>query len=942
MDAEARRKLFEQAQQGKVAVDPELVTPKLNRSEMFEAARAGQLPGSQGAPREPGFLDWVKQPPQAVAKGGLEMLNLALKGLTWGLHSDEPETEMEKVMAQSTPIGNILRKGSNKVSELISPYEKATARAAKSLGDNRPVPKGYSPHADAMFTFSEWATPFGAPKKIDAGMGAVAALGQTAFGDKGENLALAVPAKSFITSLPSGLRAMLEKLTPKELKELTEWSTGQFHNKQEALDKLRKGVQMGETGDLADLAQDPGAANVLRGVQPGSEAYIKLQNAAKLRALDTSRKVEDAFRHELPDDPDFVPKPKAAHDKARQILTGQQQQARLSNYDEQSALRDQNAQVREALLTDPERAPSLLPGARAADTRQDLQKSLSREAASSQGAEAIVPRLKQSSAAVKPPEIEVAPGEPRTLTPGETSARLSNTIEEADARLREEFIDKAWESFHGSENFRLAPNTFDRFKRTLINGVPGNFAGTARGDVEEFMRREMQGLKALDMNNVRPVDLHSISSRLKQKMADPNLPRSEKRLVGNATTMIEGLIARASRGAGEYEKAKALTVQSKLALGDKPVQKAMTKDPEALGGELFVAGPEGAANARNLLATLDQREMMQPKMLEDVEQHILSRLDNELATADDGTSFLTKYDEFLNEWGKRRPEFTQKIRDYVDTQQVMNSKLLSLDATKEQERALRTKLVDEWQANEAALIKEKGKRVQSALAKSQLEQYSKKPKETIRKALLSEDGEAFSRLSNNFKTPEDKANFAAAVGEIVRDLVSKGDILTDVELFHRMQRKLKKTMGPRGLETFVRLQQEASWQYLKSLSSGVKLQGGKLERSTANDVAETLTVIAALTATKGVANPLVTTNFIRRFFRKAFRGEDKLREAEAERFLGNLLADPREFLKAVDGEIKTGSRFNEFYAQYMKKLKDKRVPERLYRSAAMQEEEGEN
>jgi len=904
MDAEARSKILEQARKGALNVDPELTAPieKLSRKEMLDRARTGQLDSSQVDTR-PSLLDWVKQPVYAVSKGVNDLANLATSGGAWLTQVDEPKTELDKVLY----AGPSVTKG---VSSALRKGAEITGAASKGLDENRPIPKGVNPHADAFFTLAEWGHPLKIPKKLkdfDWGMGTLAALGERAFGEGGENLAFAAPAKSFATALPGAVRKAASKLSDQELKEMGGWLSDQFHDKISGIRKLREAVAEGVKGDIADLSQDVGAANVIKGIRPGSQAAVSLHGAAKARASDTAREVEQAF---YPGDP------KAAQDTARLNLARQQQEARLGVYGQESALQDQAIQARTALLNDPESVPSLLPGSRAQLQRTEIESSLAREQAASQSAEASIPSLQQASMAVKPPAESVTE---RILTPGETSAAMAKTISDADRQLKAEFVDKAWDDFDKSGNFQLNKNVHKIFEDTLISGVKDNFRGSARGDVVQFMKREMQGLKALDTRAVRPIDLQSISS------------------------LMDSLINFVPKREETYRAAKETFIQSRKAVGDKPVTEAMRvtqAKPEALGKNLFVQGPEGAANARSMLETLDQKEMAQPQMLKAMEDHILSRLDNELSTSDDGTSFLTKYDEFLNEWGKRRPEFTQKIRDYVDTQQVMNSKLLSLDATKEQEQALRSKMVDEWQASESIRLKEKGKRVQSALAKSQLNQYTKKPKDTIKKALLSEDSEAFSRLANSFRGPQ-KVNFSAQVGEVVKELTRKGDLTTDIESFNRLRKRLKQVMGPKGFESFKRLEQEAQWQELKSLASGVKFKGGQLETKTINDLAETASVLAVLSATKGVSNPLVAGGLARRIIRRAFRGPAKLREHEANQFLEQLVTDPRAFLKAIDGASSSPSKINDFADKYVEKLRDKKVPARLFRATALQDDEGE-
>lgn len=863
-------------------------------------------PGQKRA-SEATALDWVKQPLAGAHKTVMDIYDLGLTGAeTMGgiTNASDLATMPDEERAQKAgSMGPWEAYGSLLASFLRQQAGAERAQVERPI-QHRDMGKGAQSSAqdraaDALYTFGEWSLPIGKATKLDPVIGTFATLGEQALGEKGELAGLLPVGASLVRTGMTATRDAVDKLSKIDMKKITGWFGDQFHDYSSALRALKESVNAGQVGDIADLTRDPGAANIVGGVPRGSPTDVKLNQIEQAVEAQTGELAKGAFKQG---------DPLAAQEAARQTALARTMEARQAG--ERGAAEAQAANLRqqEQLLTDPMQVAQDVGG----KTGAQLSESLAREQAAQQGLPEAIQAQREAMTRIEP-----------VGSASETSMGLARSIEEQKATLKAGLTEPAWKKFDNSKQID-ATQLSDMLREKLLENW-------SKGDVDQlFGRPELRTLIEME-GKQRPKDMGNIVSRLKKAAADQKTDDSWKGILTDAARSMDDAVSTLGNTKA-WTEAKAATVRMKELLGDKPVSRARAKTvPETLGNELFRPKEQGAVTAKAMLETVRDPKFGTPKILDAMEEHILAK------AADEGLddAFLNKYDEFLSSWRTERPEFVSRLEDAVASEQRLSAKAQKIEETQLVEEKKRSELVKALNQAKAEKETAKAARLTKAVEQSQLTAYSKKPKATIEKALLEKEGNQFQALSNAFKSPEDKANFSAQVGEVVQDLAKRpGGLSKNADEYARLQERVKNVVGDEGMAKLAEVQSREAFQRLKNRAGSAKYRDDP--GAVAEDVASSVGVLAFMKAVK-VDNALLIGGAVRRTIKKLVRGTKELeRERQIAAILDRFITEPDSFLKAVEGGQVTSSKLEQFVETWMKEATRKNTAGQVAKGVAIE------
>jgi len=724
-------------------------------------------------------------------------------------------------------------------------------------------PKGEDKTLDAAYTAGRWFLPMGKLKVLDLLMPSGAVAGEAIANERGVNpvygeLAggLIPVGGSLLGSALRGGKALAEKLSSADEQHIANWFTDSFHNPEQAKEKLASAVASKQVGDIADLTQDPGAANIVGGINKGSRTAVELQQLEKQVADETQRVLQKAFSE--------------GSTKAAQGFAGARA---LSKTMEGRKLQEQGAQqaaqktaeLQRQAMTDPLAVAQQLGG----KVGHELTQSVMRQDKVQQALPSSLSEYQKAALSVSP-----------VGSMAETSKALESTVATYKKDLVEKLTAPKWKAFDQSKQIDA-----DGVKATILEGLKARNHPTTK--IEKlFKRPEMQILDDL-VGPQKPMEISSIASDLKKAGSDVKTEDSWKRILGDAGDLIDEAIAKIG-DAGAYKEAKDATKLMKTLIGDRVVSNPRVKGTaEELGRALFKPNEAGAVSANALLESFRNKEFSNPEIAKGMEEYILAR------AADEGLndSFMANYSDFFNVWRKERPEFVSRLEDYVGKEQKLAAVGSEIEAAQAIEGEARTKILQKAGEAQAAKAGRAGKRLSEAANASQLAKYQKAPHDTIAAALKADTDKPFKALANAFeKDPQAKADFSQSVGEALQRM---GD-LTAKENWATVQQRLKSVVGKEGMKNIAEYQLRQDIKRMKAAAGKASYQGNKV----AQDIATSAGVYTLLSAFNS-SNKLMLSGL----FRRTIKAEmNSLKQAQVEKVLDKFITKPETLLEVLNNK----------------------------------------
>lgn len=745
----------------------------------------------------------------------------------------------------------------------------------KSKEIEKSVKTGEDRKADAAFTFANWALPYGKASKLDAIIGGTASgseyLTEELTGQESEYAQLAglIPAAgSFLKSLAVG-GGNPDAYKQQDKESVADWFNNLFHDKDAAHANIRKNVGEERIGDIADLAEDAGVARAIEGVAKGTKLDSELQQIERARETQQAENLRGLFSEA---------DPQLAQDASRGQLLSRMQEQRLKGEQDVEAAQAWQRDVTTQALTDPRTAALETTG----DLRKSLEASAGKQEAQSLKMNRVVNDLKQAEAAVDSGKL-----------PSEASEDFSKAYKTYEDELTTNLTRPAWKEFEETVDIPIS-GLAKGLGKWLETQAPAQI-------VKEFMNTPlMRDFAALE-DAQAPKDLHYYISTLKKKAVNPNTPDELARLYTLASKSLDDYLKVAGDG-DKYEAAKKATVRANQLLGGDHVQGMVQANlPETIGRALFKPQEEGAAVAKNLLPVLDDPDFANPKLIDSLEEYMLSR------AADEGITdeFMLKYGEMLDVWRDYRPEFVRKFDEVVKQKGLVEAATTSSENLRKAETEQITESIKKVADEDIASAKRDTQRYTQAAKGSQLKEYMNAPKKTISKALAAEDPSAFKRLQNAFKTKEELESFEAETGNAIVDLFKrKGGLTKSPEEFSRIEGHIENLLGSKSEEAkrvFAQTRAMEQMQKMKNRASSAKYVAEPTK--VAEDTAATLGAFAFM-GTFNPRNSLLITGFVKRAIARKLHDTDSMqaRQAMVDNFASQIMKDPMilvEFEKAA-------------------------------------------
>ena len=341
-------------------------------------------------------------------------------------------------------------------------------------------------------------------------------------------------------------------MTPQEYQEALQKILALADDPQKALANIIAGLDRGDKGTLADLAQDVGVYNVEDLAPKGSLAARQSEaaiNAREVEAVGSSQNVFGGALDAAPLETDIVAANQARLSQAR-AKAGEYEQATGARLNEQTA---------------------------AAQTQAEEARKLADEI----------------SGEIAPPRLSSEEGK-------ETAELFSTMQKEVD-----EVTKPLW------DEFEAAPNVDTRYFPEAIESEISRLPLAEQRDVRAMLANVTKTVAKFD-DSMPPREVQALIKKIKGQLQAKAADGSKKFNVSEAQvagiiTRIEGAIKSSPAGPA-YQAALDATKQGYDKMGRGGLEKARrVAEPETLAATIKLKGPAGAQTAREAIATGDER-----------------------------------------------------------------------------------------------------------------------------------------------------------------------------------------------------------------------------------------------------------------------------------------------------------------------------------------------
>jgi hypothetical protein len=895
------------AAEKKLRLQIQIAEAELDVATKTAAAKAAPEPEPEPQPQETSALGY-----------GIQLLGAGAAGV------NEQALALANLPSQAvnTVTGNVNNWFDTEI-PAIAPWEDTVFNTALTRGAaSPPIPRGQDKISDAINTATSWANPnpFSKFSKVEALIPALATAGDYVGGEGGElaggvtGIGLALSRnqlgkagegleslyKSGVDSIRNVLpeqflknatkQAQPDILSTDKAQDVLRFVKDNAHDYTAAMDNLKLAIKNDEIGDLGDLTRDQGLQNLTTGIEKGTPEAAKLNELTDLRDEQTIKGIREVFEG------GGVNAVEDAKRIAQERVTNTTGLVQSRTKNQATTIREADAQAAQVEMAQQQEQIGGFQQARQAQLEKelDLSTSIEQQAGVNEATEAM--NLAQA-------EIPL-----QSLgSKADTSTGLAQATKAAIKEEKKTKVTPKWEAFKGGK----------KLKQTDFNLAYNDFAKTEPPQAAEKLHKHPLIEQMLDMqDDAGKVDQRDVANLISEMKAFTRHPDNKGKHIatqmGEVHKRIEHTLKAKGRGQA-YEKAKVATRTMKEKFGGNELMKAAEYgDPRVYARSLFKGDEAGAVSADTILNSGDE------KIIKSAEEYILSRGKTEGIDE----KFVAKYEDFLDVWGEKRPDFNAKIDNLIDAQARSSSATARGIATEKKETALRASMQKQadidMETGKANIEKDAGlKRSQAAskaeraavaseaagekrvsgLEKTITKQFADKPERVIGNLITERGGHReLKRLSRRFKTDTERAAFKTAVGEeaIQKITNNRGQVtVSTLNKIVEMRKNLQTLLSPDEIIALEKNAERVLTKKLKERAKGMTIES-------ADDELVNLTASLASFVTMKVApvkSSLIMANATRRFFKKTF---SKALDAEKVAVLNRILLEPSEFIKLAE------------------------------------------